>query len=178
MPGWGPTRAAKSWVHSVKPLRYLVWKAVVSVWAEGTLGRTSLLRIPQTGSFFSTCYSDHAGPARQILSRFEAVCNFYDFPGRKPLKYYPDVAQRAFVAGFRSFFAWGSRVGPTRAAKSWVHFVKPPRYLVWKVVVSVWAEGTLSRTSLLRICQTGSFFSRATVTMQDTHAKFCRVSRI
>ena len=58
------------------------------------------------------CYNDDAGHARKKLSRFEALCNFYDFPGQKPLKYCPDVTQLAFVVGFRSFWAWGARVWP------------------------------------------------------------------
>ena len=41
---------------------------------------------PPNGPIFSTCYSDHAGHARKNLSHFEALVNFYDFPGRKPLK--------------------------------------------------------------------------------------------
>ena len=112
VPGWGPTRAGKSWVHSVKPLRYLVWKAVVSVWAEGTLGRTSRRRIRQSRSFFSTGNSDHAGCARQNFSCSEAVRIFYDFSHRKTLKHCPHVTQLAFVVRFHSSLACGPRAGP------------------------------------------------------------------
>ena len=76
---------------------------------------------------FSTSHSDHAGHARQNLSCFEALRIFYDFPGRKPPKRFPDVTQRAFVVGFRSFWPWGTRVGPHMHWKSWVQSVKPLR---------------------------------------------------
>ena len=140
--------------------------------------RTFLLRIRQTGSFFSTCYNDRGKHARQIVLSFDTVWIFYNFLGRKPLKYCPDVTQRASVVGFRSFLSWVPRWGPTRAGKSWVHSVKPLRYLVWKAVVSVWAEGALGRTPLLHIRQTGSFFSCATKAVASTHPKFFRVSTL
>ena len=63
-------------------------------------------------------HSDHAGHARQNLSRFEALRIFYDFPGRKPPKHCPDVTQCAFVVGFRSSLVCGTRAGPhTRLQK-------------------------------------------------------------
>ena len=111
VPGWGATRSRKSWVQSVRQLRYLLWKGVVSVWPEGTLGRMSPLCIRQTCPFFSMCYSALGGHARKNSSRFESVWIFYDFPGRKPRKCCPDVTQRAFIVGFHSFWPWGARVG-------------------------------------------------------------------
>ena len=65
--------------------------------------------------FFSTGHSDHAGHARQNLSRFEALRIFYDFPGRKPPKHCPDVTQRVFVVGFRSSLACGTPGGAPHA---------------------------------------------------------------
>ena len=68
--------------------------------------------------FFSTGNSDHAGRARQNLSRSDAVRIFYDFSHRKPLKHCPHVTQRAFVVRFRSSLACGPRAGPhTRCQK-------------------------------------------------------------
>ena len=65
---------------------------------------------------------------------------------------------------------------PTGAAESWVRSGKPNWHLLCNQVVSVWAEGTLGRTSPGRIRQSRSiFFPRATVTMQPVHAKICRV---
>ena len=150
----GPTRAGKSWVHFVKPLRYLLWKGVVSVWPEGTLGRTSPFRIRQMYPIFFTGHSDHAGHARKKLSRFETVWIFYGFPGRKPLKYCPDMTQLAFVLGFRSFWPWGARVGPHMRWQKLGAFRETAQVLAVEGLVSVWPEGTLGRTSPLRIRQT------------------------
>ena len=159
----------------MKPLRYLVWKAVVSVWAEGTLDCMSLLRIRQTGSFFSTCYSDHAGHARKNLSRFESVWIFYDFPGRKPLKYCPDVTQRAFVVGFRSFWPWGAR-----APHALPEVGCNPSNRSGTCCGRRWFRYGRRGPSVARLrfasAKRAQFFSRATVTMQGTHAKICRIS--
>ena len=176
MPGWGPTHADKSWVHSVKPLRYLLWKGVVSVWPEGTLGRTSPLRIRQTCPIFSTCYSALAGHARKNLSRFESVWIFYDFPGRKPLKYCPDVTQLAFVVGFRSFWPWGARVGPHTRRQKLGAFRETAQVLVVEGGGFGMAGGDpRSHVSASHPPNVPNFFSRATITMQGTRAKNCRV---
>ena len=118
VPGRVPTCAAKTWVHSGKPHWHLLCNPMVSVWAEGTQGRTSLGRICQSRSFFSTGHSDHAGHARQILLRSDAVRIFYDFSHRKHLKHCPHMMQHAYVVRFCSSLAYGPRAGPhTRCQK-------------------------------------------------------------
>ena len=73
---------------------------------------------PKVDHFFSTGNSDHAGRARQNLSRSAAVRIFYDFPHRKHLKHCPHVTQLAFVVRFHSSLVWGPRTGPhTRRRK-------------------------------------------------------------
>ena len=105
-------------MHSGKPNWHLLCNQLVSVWAEGTIGCTSLRHIRQSRSFLSTVHSDHAGHARQNLSRSDAVWIFYDFSHRKPLKHSPHVTQLAFIVRFPSSLACGPRAGPhTRRRK-------------------------------------------------------------
>ena len=89
VPGCGPTRARKSWVHSVKPLRYLLCKGVVSVWPEGTLGRTSPLRIRQTCPIFFHVILCPSRARRQKIVPFRVRMDFLRFSGPKTQKILP-----------------------------------------------------------------------------------------
>ena len=177
VPGCGPTRARKSWVHTVKPLRYSLCKGVVSVWPEGTLVARLRFAFAKRAQFFSTGHSDHARHARKNLSRFESVWIFYDFPGQKPLKYCPDVTQLAFVVGFHSFWAWGAWVWPHTRSQKLGAYRETAEVLAVQGGGFGMAGGDLrSHVSALHPPNVPNFFPRATVTMQGTHAKICRVS--
>ena len=174
--GQFPTRAAKTWVHSGKPHWHLLCNAVVSVWAEGTIGRTSLRRIRQNQSFFSTGHNDHAGHARQNLSRSDAVRIFYDFSHRKPLKHCPHVTQRAFDLRFCSSLACGPRAGPHTHCQNLGAF----RQTALAVAVQPGGFGMgggdpRSYFSRSHPPKSIIFFPQATMTMQAAHAKICRV---
>ena len=149
---------------------------MVSVWVEGTLGHTSLRRIRQSRSFFSTGHSDHAGHTRQNLSRFVTVRIFYDFLHRKPLKHCPDVMQCAFILRFHSSLACSPRAGPHTRCQNLGAFRQTALALaVQPGGFGMGGGDPRSYFSRSHLPKSIIFFPRATVTMQATHAKFCHV---
>ena len=163
-------------MRSGKPNWHLLCNQVVSVLAEGTLGRTSPGRIRQSRSFFSTGNSDHAGRARQNLSRSDVVRIFYDFSHRKPLKHCPHVTQLAFVVRFRSSLACGPRAGPhTRCRKLGAFRQTELALVVQPGGFGMGGGDPRSYFSRSHPPKSIIFFPRATVTMQAAHAKICRV---
>ena len=89
-PGGGATRARKSWVQSVRPLRYLLWKGVVSVWPEGTLGHTSPLRIRQTCPIFFHVLLWPSRARTQKIIPFRVRMHFLPFSRQKTQKILPE----------------------------------------------------------------------------------------
>ena len=134
---------------------------------------------PNVPNFFFTGHSDHAGHARKNLPHFESVWIFYDFPGQKPLKYCPDVTQLAFVVGFRSFWPWGAQVGPHTHWQKLCAFRETAQALAVERGGFDMAGGDpRSHVSAWHPPNVPNFFSRATVTMQGTHAKKSRFKSV
>ena len=126
--------------------------------------------------FFSTGNSDHAGRARRNLSPSDAVRIFYDFSHRKPLKHCPHVTQRAFVLRFRSSLACGPRAGPNTRFQNLGAFRQTALALaVQPGGFGMGGGDPRSYFSRSHPPKSIIFFPRATVTMQSTHAKICRV---
>ena len=132
---------------------------------------------PNMPNFFFTGHSDHAGHARKNLSRFESVWISYDFQGRKPLKYCPDVTQLAFVVEFRLLWPWSAWVGPQTCWQKLGAFRETTQVLAVEGGCFGMAGGDpRSHVSASHPPNVPNLFPRATVTMQGTHAKICRVS--
>ena len=126
--------------------------------------------------FFSMGNSDHAGCARQNLSRSDAVRIFYDFSHRKPLKHCPHVTQLAFVVRSRSSLACGPRAGPHRCCRKLGSFRQTELALaVQPGGFGMGGGDTRSYFSRSHPLKSIIFFPWATVTMQAAHAKICRV---
>ena len=118
VPGWGPTRAHRSWVQSVKPLRYLLWKGVVSVWPEGTLGHTSPLRIRQTCPIFFHVLLWPSRARTQKIIPFRVRMHFLPFSRQKTQKILPGRDATCVCCRISFILAVGARVGPhTRSQK-------------------------------------------------------------
>ena len=89
------------------------------------------------------------------------------------------MTQLAFIVGFHSFWPWGARVGPHTRWKKLGSFRETTQVLAVEGGSFGMAAGDpRSHVSASQPPNVPNFFSRATVTMQGTHAKNCRVSNL
>ena len=87
------------------------------------------------------------------------------------------MTQRAFVVGFRSFWPWGARVGPHTRWQKLGAFRETAQVLAVEGGGFGMAGGDpRSHVSASHPPNVPNFFPRATVPLQGTHAKICRVS--
>ena len=81
---------------------------------------------------FFTRWHGHHQHRCQFSTVFDVACIFYDFVDENTRKHWPDVTQRVFGVGTRSFFMWGQDWMLTRVAKSWCHFMRDMTQTMYK----------------------------------------------